>query len=78
MIAFANAHLDVPLELVKILFRVDQMKIVPRVRTFDHHHEKIAAIIQVAVAHRWLEFVPVFLDPACQVDRGLHRGYAFL
>ena len=77
-ISLPDAHPDIAFELVKIFLRIDEMKIVPRVRTFDHHHEKVAAIIQVAVAHWWLEFVPVFLDPACQVDRGLHRGYAFL
>jgi len=62
-IAFANAHLDVPLELVKILFRVDQMKIVPSVGAFDDHHEKVAPVIEILVAHGRLKLFPVLFDP---------------
>ena len=54
-IAFADAHLDIAFKLVKIFFRIDEMKIIPRVWPFDHHHEEIAAIIKIAVAHRRLE-----------------------
>ena len=43
--AFANAHFDVALELVKIFFRIDEMKIVSSIRTLDDHDEKVAPII---------------------------------
>jgi len=76
-IAFPDAHLDVAFELIKILFRVDEMKIVPRIRTFNHHHEEIAAIIQVAVAHRRLEFVAILLNPIHQVNCGLDHACPF-
>ena len=62
-IAFADAHLDVAFELVKVFLRIDEMKIVPRVRAFDDHHEKITAIIKITVAHRRFEFVAVLFDP---------------
>src|SRR5438552_18121973 len=67
-IALPNAHLDIAFELVKIFLRIDEMKIVPCVRTFDYHHEKVAAVVKVAVAHRRFEFIPVLLNPAHQVD----------
>jgi len=36
--------------VVKIFFRVDEMKIVSGVWPFDDHDEKVAAIVEVAVA----------------------------
>ena len=77
-ITFADAHFDVTFELVKIFLRIDQMEIVPRVRAFDHHDKKIATIIEITVAYRWFKLVAVLFDPAHQVDRGLHRFYAFI
>ena len=62
-LAFANAHFDVALELVKILFRIDKMKIVPRVGPFDHHHEKVAPVIEITVAHWRFELFSVLFDP---------------
>ena len=73
-IAFANTDLDVPLELVKVLFRIDQVKIVPGVWTLDHHHKKVAAVIKVTVAYRRFEFFAVLFDPSLEIDRRLHRG----
>ena len=73
-IPFADAHFNVALQLVEILFRIDEMKIVPRVRALDHHHKKIAAIIKITVAHRRLEQVAVLFDPVVQINRRLHRG----
>ena len=77
-IAFPDAHLDVAFELVKIFLRIDEVKIVSRVRTFDHHHEKIATIIKVTIADRRFEFIAILLDPIHQIDRRLHRGNSFL
>ena len=77
-IAFTNADLDVPLELVKILFRIDQVKIVSGVWTLNHHHKKIAPIIQVTIAHRRLKLFPILLDPLLEINRRLHRGCVFV
>ena len=63
-VPFANAHLDVALELVKVLLRIDEMKIVPRVWPLDDHHEKIPAIVEITIAHRRLKFVGVLLAVA--------------
>src|SRR5207253_11178479 len=71
-VAFPNTHLNVPLELVKIFFRINQMKVVPGIRTLDHHHKKIATIIEVTIAHRWLEFFAILLDPVLEIERRLH------
>ena len=71
-VAFADAHFDVALQLVEILLRIDEVKIVPRVRALDHHDEEIAPVVEIAVAHRRLEFVAVFFDPVLQIDRRLH------
>src|SRR4029077_13504385 len=74
-IAFADAHLNVALELVEIFLRIDEMKIVPRIRTFDDHHEKIASVIQVTVAHWRLKFVGIFFNPLFQVNWWLHSRH---
>ena len=76
-IAFADPDFDVALELVKIFLGIDEMEIVPRVRAFDDHDEKIAAIVKITVADRRLERVPVRFDPGVDVDRRQHfRGRA--
>jgi hypothetical protein len=71
--AFTNAHFDVALQLVEILFRIDEMKIVSRVWAFDDHHKKIAAVVEIAVAHGRLEQVAIFFDPLVQVNGRLYR-----
>ena len=73
-IALADAHFDVALQLIKILFRIDQMKIVPRVGAFDDHHEEVAPVIKITVAHRRLEEMAVLFDPFVQIYRRLHGG----
>src|SRR5206468_7707793 len=55
-IPFSDAHLNVALELVEVLFRIDEMKIVPRIRPLDDHHEKIPSIVQIPIAHWRLKF----------------------
>src|SRR6266567_6038856 len=75
-VPLVDAHFDVALELVKILFRIDEMKIVPRIRTLDDHDEKVAPVVKITVAHRRLELFPVLFDPVLQVDRRLHRSRA--
>src|SRR5438105_1355489 len=74
VVAFPNTHFNVPLELVKIFFRIDQMKVVPGVRTLNHHHKKVASIIEVTIAHRRLKCFAILLDPLLEIDRGLNRG----
>ena len=58
-IPFAHAYFDVALQLVEVLLRVHQMKIVPRVWPFYDHDEKIAPVVKIAVAYRWFEVFPV-------------------
>jgi hypothetical protein len=48
------------------------VKIVPRVRPDDDHDEKVPAVVEVAIADRRLEEVPVFFDPLRQIDRRQH------
>ena len=71
-IAFADAHFDVALELVEIFFGIDQVKIIPRVWSGDHHHEKIAAIVKITVTNRRSKQMPVLFDPVGEIDRRLH------
>ena len=73
-IAFADANLDVAFELIKIFLGIDEVKIVPRVRAFDDHHEKVAAVIEITVAHRRLELFSILFDPVVQINRRLHGG----
>src|SRR6267154_4558442 len=68
-VAFPNTHFNVPLELVKIFFRINQMKVVPGVRALDHHHKKIAPITKVTIAHRRLKVVATLLDPLLEINR---------
>ena len=71
-LAFADPHFDVALQLVEVLFRIDEMKIVPRVRAFDDHHKKIAPVIEITVAHRRLELFSILFDPVVQINRRRH------
>jgi hypothetical protein len=75
-VAFADPDFDVALELVKIFFGIDQVKIVPGVGPFDDHDEKVATIIEVAVADGRLEELAVRFDPILQVNRRLDFGRA--
>jgi hypothetical protein len=70
-VAFTDAHFDVALQLVEILFRIDEMKIVSRVWAFDDHHEKIAAVVEIAVAYGRFEQVAILFDPLVQINRWL-------
>ena len=72
LVAFADSHFDVAFELVKILLRIDQMKIVSRVWAFNYHDKKIAPVIKIAIADRRLEFLPVFFDPIFQINGRLN------
>src|SRR4029077_1684699 len=74
-VAFADSHLNVAFELIEILFRIDQMKIVPRVGAFDDHHEKISAIIKIPVAYWRLEFLSILFNPLLYVNRRLHAAH---
>src|SRR6266436_652623 len=74
-VAFADTHLNVAFELIEILFRIDQMKIVPRVGTFDDHHKKITAVIKIPVAYWRLKFLSILLNPLLYVNRRLHSGH---
>ena len=73
-IAFPNADFDVALELVKIFLGIDEVKIVPRVRAFDDHDEKVAAVIKVTIADRRLKQVAVCFDPGVDVNGRQHFG----
>ena len=69
---FTGPHFDVALQLIEILLRVDEVKIVPGIRTFYHHDKKVAPVVEVLIAHRRFEFVAVFFDPVRQIDRWLY------
>ena len=71
-VAFANAHLDVAFQLVEILLRINEVKIVPRIRPFNYHHEKITAVIEITIAYRRFKFLAVFFDPILQINGWLH------
>jgi hypothetical protein len=63
LVALPDAHLDITFELIEILLRIDNMKIVARVWTRDHHDEKITSVIKVTIAHRGFEEVAIFFNP---------------
>ena len=63
-----------PFQLVEVLFRIDEVKIIPRVRALDHHDEKVAPVIEITVAHRRLELFSILFDPVVQINRRLHGG----
>jgi len=71
-VAFADAHLNVALELIEVLLGINEMKIVPGVWAFDDHDEKVAAIIEIAIADGRLKQVAVCFDPLVDVDRRQH------
>jgi hypothetical protein len=48
------------------------VKIIPRIRTFDDHHEEITPVIEITIAYRRFEFIGVLFDPILQIDRRLH------
>ena len=63
LVPLPDAYLDVAFELIEILLRIDEMKIVARVRTGNDHDEEITAVIKIAIAHRRLEEMPIFFNP---------------
>src|SRR5437016_14376608 len=73
VVAFPNTHFNVPLELVEIFFRIDQMKVVPGVGTLNHHHKKVASILEVPIPHRGLKCFVFRLDPLPDMVGGLTR-----
>jgi hypothetical protein len=73
-LAFTNAHFDVALKLIKILFGVDLVKVIAGVRAFDDHDEEVAAVVEIAIAYGRLEFVPVRFDPVFEIDWWFYFG----
>lgn len=71
-IRFANPDFDIAFKLVKIFFRIDQMKIVSGIRPGDDHNKEIPAVVKVPIANRRFKQLPILLDPILQVNRGLH------
>ena len=65
---FPDFHDDVAFELEEILLRVGDVEVVPGIGSADHHHEEIAAVVEIFVPDRRLELVAVFLDPFHNVD----------
>src|SRR5438874_1745700 len=63
LVPFPNPDFDVAFELIKIFLGIDFVKIVPRVRPFNHHHEKIAPVVKITIADGGFEFVAVRFDP---------------
>ena len=72
-VAFSDANFNIAFKLVKIFFRVDFVEIVPGVWAFDHHHKKIAPIVEVAITDRRFEFFAVLFDPIFEINRRLNR-----
>src|SRR5437764_661471 len=66
VIAFADSHFDVAFELIEILLRIDEMKIVPRIRPLDNHDEKIAPYIE----QRYAAGYPAGTPPGWWNDEG--------
>jgi hypothetical protein len=75
-IAFADTHLNVAFELIEVLFRINEVKIVPRVGAFDDHHKKISAIVKIPVAYWRLKFLSILFNPLLYVNRRLHSGHS--
>ena len=73
-VALADPDFDVAFELVKVFLRIDEVEIVPRVRTFDDHDKKVAAVVEITVADRRLKQVAVGLDPVVDVYRRQYLG----
>ena len=73
-VAFADAYFDVAFELIKIFFGIDEMKIVPGIGAFDHHHKKVAPVVEITIADRRLEFFTVLFDPIFEINRRLNGG----
>src|SRR6476620_9119461 len=74
-VAFADTHLNVPFELVEVLFRINEMKIVPRVGAFDDHHKKIPAVVKIPVAYWLLKFLCILFNPLLYINRRLHAAH---
>jgi hypothetical protein len=75
-IPFADTHLNVAFELIEILFRINEVKVIPRIGAFYDHHKKISAIVKVPVAYGRLKFVSILFNPLLYVNRRLHSGHS--
>ena len=74
LVALADPDFDVAFELVKVFLRIDEVEIVPRVRTFDDHDKKVAAIVKITVADWRLKQIAICFDPVINVYRRQHFG----
>ena len=71
-IPFPDPNLNVAFELVKIFLRIDEMEIVPRIRTDDDHHKKIAPIIKISITDWRFKEMTIFFDPLFQINWRRH------
>src|SRR6476660_3620518 len=74
-VAVADTHLNIPFELIEVLFRINEMKIVPRVGAFDDHYKKIPAVIKIPVAYWRLKFLSILFNPLLYINRRLHAAH---
>src|SRR5947199_7944881 len=59
----------VTLELVeKFLAHVDVI-VLSRIRAADDHHDEVTIFPNYLISDRWLEQMPVFIDPALEIER---------
>ena len=62
-VTLADADLNIAFQLIEILFRIDAMKVVSGIRSFDHHDKEITTIVKIAVTYWGLEKLAIFFNP---------------
>lgn len=60
---------DVALDLVEELFALIDVVVGTRVRSTDNHYDELTIFPDALVADRWLQEMPVFIDPLFEINR---------
>ncbi len=70
-------HRDIALDLVEELLTLVIMVVLPVVGSTHNHDDELRVLVHLCIPHRWLQQMPVLVDPGMKVERALDRHAKF-
>ncbi len=68
-----DLYRDIALDLVEELLTLIVMIVLAVVRSAHNHDDEFCVLVHLCIPHRWLEQVPVLVDPGMKTKRALDR-----
>lgn len=68
-----DLHRDIALNLVEELLTLIVMIVLPVVGSAHNHDDEFRVLVHLCIPHRWLQQMPVLVDPGMKVERALDR-----